>query len=134
MHANAPMLNDLFEAVPSRETETVVVLQKNPAVTLVATETLTVEGATKAELKVIRNQFGMQVVREGLFGKVLLRIKDEGGTEAVKKVFECSKTIYNRGKVDAAHPNFVRVVDHTVRKPKAPEVAAARGAVVESSQ
>jgi subtilisin family serine protease len=117
MHANAALFDDLFEKVPAHETETMVVVQKNPAVTMVATETLTVEGATKAELKGIKDRYGMEVVREGLFGKVLLRVKDEGGPEAVKKVFECANKVYNRGHVDAAHPNFVRLVDHTVRQP-----------------
>jgi subtilisin family serine protease len=125
MQANAALFDDLFETVPAHETETMVVLQKNPAVTVVATETLTVEGAAKAELKAIKDRFGMQVVREGLFGKTLLRIKDEGGPEVVKKVFECATKVYQRGRVDAAHPNFVRLVDHIVRQPAAAVAAAA---------
>jgi subtilisin family serine protease len=129
LQANAALFDDLFETVPARETETMVVLQKDPAVTMVATETLTVEGATRAELKVIKDQFGMEVVREGLFGKVLLRIKDGGGPDAVKRVFECATTVYERGKVDAAHPNFVRLVDHTVRQPT-PAAALAPAAAV----
>jgi hypothetical protein len=117
MHANAPLFDDLFETV--RASETMVVLQKDPAVTMVATETLTVEGANRAELSALKDQFGLQVVREGLFGKVLLRIKDEGGPEAVKMVFECANVVYRRGNVEAAHPNFIRLVDHTVRQAQA---------------
>jgi subtilisin family serine protease len=123
MQANAALFDDLFESVPGHETETMVVLQNNPAVTMVATETLTIEGATRAELKVIKQQFGLEEVRDGLFGKVLLRIKDGGGPGAVKRVFDLATKVYKRGKVDAAHPNFVRLVDHTVRQP--PAVAAA---------
>ena len=131
MHANPELFDDLFETV--HETETMVILQKEPAVTMVATETLTVEGATKAELKVIKDRFGLQVVREGLFGKVLLRFKDKGGSEAVKNVFECAKSIYLRGNVEAAHPNFVRMVDHSVREVVRSGYSA-RNTVVESSQ
>lgn len=126
MRANAALFDNGLESM--HEDKTMVVLQKDHAVTVVATETLTVEGATKAELKVIKDKFGLQVVREGLFGKVLLRVKDEAGPEAVKKVFESAKSIYLRGKVDAAHPNFVRLVDHTVRKPSAAIAAIAAAA------
>jgi thermitase len=125
MQASAARFGDLFESVS--EEKAMVVLQKNPAVTILATETLTVEGATKAELKDFKQRFGLEVVREGLFGKVLLRIKDEGGPDAVKKCFECAKGFYNSGKVAAAHPNFVRLVDHIARKspPSLAAVAAA---------
>lgn len=125
MHANAVRLGDLFDTI--QEGETMVVLQKNPAVTMLATETVTVEGATKAELKILSNEFGMRVVRDGLFGKVLLRNKDEGGQEAVKKAFECALAVYNRGNVKAAHPNFVRMIDHIQRKPAVAPQAAAVG-------
>src|SRR5437868_2606354 len=99
LHANAKRFGDLF--APRHEpAETMVVLQKSPDVTMLATESLTVEGATKAELKVLKDKYGMEVVREGQFGKVLLRNTDEAGQEAVKKVFECARAVYKRGNVD----------------------------------
>jgi subtilisin family serine protease len=125
LHANADRLGHLF--APIHETaETMVVVQENPMVTLLATETLTVEGPTKSDLQLLKDKYGMEVVREGQFGKVLLRNPNEGGEAAVEQVFKCAAAVYKRGKVDAAHPNFVRVIDHIQRK--APGAAAAAAA------
>src|SRR5262245_18886853 len=122
LHANAERLGDLF--APIHETaETMVVVQTDPKVTLLATETLTVESPTKSDLQLLKDKYGMEVVREGLFGKVLLRNPNEAGEEAVEQVFKSAAAVYKRGKVEAAHPNFVRVIDHIQRK--APGAAAA---------
>lgn len=120
--ANTKRFGDLFATI--RETETMVVLQKNPLVTVLATETMTVEGATKAELKILKDKYGLRVVREGLFGKVLLRNESEGGEAAVKKVFDSALAVYKRGNVRAAHPNFVRVIEHISRKQATPHATA----------
>jgi thermitase len=116
MHANASMFADLYESVS--ESQTMIVTQKNPELTMLATETLIVEGVTQAKLKEIQKKHGLVVVREGLFGKVLLKPKDKAGTDAVRGVFEDARAIYRRGDVTAAHPNFVRLVDHTIRETK----------------
>lgn len=125
--ANAKRLGDLFAPLHDPAT-TMVVVAKEPAVTTVATEAVIVEGATKAELKVLKDKYGLEVVREGLFGKVLLRNTSEGGVDAVRLAFAAANAAYRSGKVDAAHPNFVRVVEHTRRKvvpvPAAPAAAA----------
>jgi hypothetical protein len=81
MHANATMFADLYEDV--KESETMIVSQKNPALTMLATETLIVEGVTQAKRREIQKKHGLAVVREGSFGKVLLRPKDKGGPDAV---------------------------------------------------
>src|SRR5262249_27789519 len=82
-------------------------------------------GATKAELKFLKEKYGLEVVREGLFGKVLLRNRDEAGKEAVERVFESARAAYRSGRVEAAHPNFVRVIEHTQRKVRAAKAPAA---------
>jgi subtilisin family serine protease len=123
MHANATMFADLYEHVT--ESETMIVSQKNPALTMLATETLIVEGVTQAKRREIQKKHGLVVVREGSFGKVLLRPKDKGGPDAVRGVFDDAKAIYERGDVATAHPNFVRLVDHTIRESKPVSTAAA---------
>ena len=78
---------------------------------VVPTATLIVEGASKAELKKLKDDFGLDVVDEGSEGKVLLRAP-EGGAEGVQQAAAAAKKAYERGNVSAAHPNFVRVMQH----------------------
>ena len=108
-------LSDLYGSYS--EAEPLVIDQPNTRLTLLATETMIVEGASKAELKVLRSQYGLEVIREGLFGKTLLRNASEGGAKATRDIFENALEIQERGNVRAAHPNFIRLFVHTQRKP-----------------
>jgi len=73
------------------------------------TPSLVVEGANKSELKNLKDKFGVEVVDEGSQGKVLLRAS-VGGEEGIKVAANAAKAAYERGHVDAAHPNFIRVM------------------------
>lgn len=113
-HHKPSWLDDLFSSF--QPAEALVIPQPKTKLRLIPTETITVEGAGKAELKILRERFGLEIVREGLFGKTLLRNTNEGGPEAVRKGFEHSRLIMERGRVTAAHPNFIRMFDHTDRR------------------
>ena len=74
---------------------------------VLVTDAIVVEDARKSEIAWLRDRFGMEILREGLQGKVLLK-SPEGGTKGVKIVFDAAKAVYQRGQVKAAHPDFVR--------------------------
>ena len=59
---------------------------------------------------------------------MLLRNESEGGPDAVKQASEVAIAIYEQGKVSAAHPNFVRLIDHVRQIPKAAGAASAAAA------
>lgn len=80
----------------------------------IATETIAIDGAKAAELRWLRETLGFEIVREGLQGKVLLRAP-EGGAKGVKAAFEGALALFRRGKVGAAHPNFIRAFRHMRR-------------------
>jgi subtilisin family serine protease len=79
-----------------------------PEVVVIPTETIILDGANKAEIKRLRDKFGMELLAEGSHGKCLLR-SPEGGVEGLKIAFEAARETYQRGEVDAATPNFLRV-------------------------
>ncbi len=109
MHAQAGRLSPLFQNV--NEGRTMAVVNKRPSAgTVIVTETLSVDHAKAATLKHLRNHYGMEVLREGSHGKVLLK-SPEGGEAAIAQVAEAARDTYERaqGKV-AAHPNFLRVL------------------------
>ncbi len=84
--------------------------------TVVPTPTLVVEGATRAELKKLKDKFGVEVVDEGSQGKVLLRAKT-AGEDGIKIAAEAAKAAYRLEHVKASHPNFIRILDQV--KPSA---------------
>jgi thermitase len=127
MHASADRFTDLYQQI--HESELVFLPEKNPAVTLVATEAITVEGASAAELKKLKDESGLRVVREGLFGKVLLRNENEGGPTAVKRAFAAARAAHKLPRVKAAHPNFVRLIDQITCEPSPPGAGAGAGSL-----
>lgn len=74
---------------------------------IIATEAVVVDGAKSAELRWLRNKHGLQMVKEGRQGKALLRAP-QGGADGVKAAFEAARSLFKRGNVGAAHPNFIR--------------------------
>lgn len=76
---------------------------------MIPTATLIVGGARSGEIKWLQKQYGFEIEREGLQGKVLLRAPGDGEA-AVAKTFQAAKELFERGKVDCAHPNFVRLI------------------------
>lgn len=100
---------------PSSVTPSVVARSATDKGTLtVPTESLVLEGASKAAIKWLQETHGFVLVDEASYGKALLRAP-EGGDRAVAKVFEVAKAIYERGGVKAAHPNFIRMHKHIER-------------------
>lgn len=99
----APLFRELSES------SVLVARPKSGDSAIVPTNTLIVEGASKAELKRLESKFGLEVIDEGLEGKLLLRVPD-GGEAGVKQAAAAAKAAYERGGVAAAHPNFVRVM------------------------
>ncbi|MCI0360165.1 MAG: S8 family serine peptidase [Planctomycetaceae bacterium] len=79
-----------------------------PEVVVIPTETIILDGAPKAEIKRVRDKYGLELVAEGSHGKCLLRAP-EGGVEGLKIAFEAARETYKRGECDAATPNFLRV-------------------------
>jgi subtilisin family serine protease len=77
--------------------------------TVIPTETIAVLGAKVAELRWVRHEFGLTVLQEGSHGKVLLRVPADG-TDRVARAFAVARRLYERGNVDGAHPNFLRLV------------------------
>lgn len=107
IQAQSARLGPLFHSVA--ESSMLVSLSKSGSSAVVPTATLIVEGAKKAELKKLKSEFGLEVVDEGIEGKVLLRAPD-AGAQGVKQAAAAAKKAYEGGNVAAAHPNFVRVM------------------------
>lgn len=79
--------------------------------TVIPTETVAVDGARSAEIKWMRTEFGMEIIKEGSRGKVLLKVPGENREgQNLKVAFEASEKLFERRVVAAAHPNFIRVV------------------------
>jgi len=91
------------------EESTYLVPAKPARATVIPTETVAVDGARASELRWARSKHGMEVIAEGLHGKVLLGWP--GGTEnPITDVFTVARELYERQRVGAAHPNFLRAV------------------------
>lgn len=108
-------LGPLFHSVT--ESSMLISLSKAGESAIVPTATLIVEGASRSEVRRLRNEFGLEMVDEGAQGKVLLRAP-EGGDAGVLQAAAAAKKAYESGNVEAAHPNFVRVLGQI--KPSAP--------------
>ena len=94
----------------SRETMTLKPVAPGRA-TVIPTETVSVDGARSAEINWMREKYGMEIIKEGSRGKVLLKVPGENREgQNVKVAFEASQQLFERGVVAAAHPNFIRVI------------------------
>jgi subtilisin family serine protease len=115
IHVQSARLALLFNTVA--ESSVRIATSKGDGSAVIPTETIVIDGATKTEIKWLQNKFGLEVVREGRRAKVLLR-SPEGGEAGIRQVFDAAKASFERGHVGAAHPNFVRIMQHI--KPSAP--------------
>lgn len=77
--------------------------------TVIPTDTLTVLGARSAEVRWARREYGLTVVQEGSDGKVLLAVPGDAA-DPLSVVAEAACSLYERGSVEGAHPNFLRLV------------------------
>jgi hypothetical protein len=97
--------NQLFN--DPHETQLTVVSPTPGREVTLPTHTVIVAGAKKADLKWMRDKFGMEVVREGLQDKFLLKVPlagDKGFELAAEAAIKC----HEERHVEAAHPNFLR--------------------------
>jgi subtilisin family serine protease len=86
--------------------------------TTLVTHTVAVSGAKKSELKWLKDHYGMQVLRDGLEGKYLLKVP-EGGDAGLAMAFEAARAFYEKFHVEASHPNFIRLLQQVL-----PQVSA----------
>ena len=109
LHAQHERMAPLFHDV--NEGHTMALVLANPAQgTVLVTETLVVGKASVALIKYLRSQYGLEVIREGSHGKVLMKAP-EGGAEAIASVMAAARDAHERSNGrGAAHPNFVRVL------------------------
>jgi subtilisin family serine protease len=100
-------LGDLFEdPEPDRA---LIVPADRGRTSVVPTATVVVEQARAAVIKKLKEDHGLEVVREGRQSKVMLRVPGD----AVEAVFEAAKIcqeVVTSGASPAAYPNFIRVL------------------------
>lgn len=75
----------------------------------VPTESIAVDGARVGEMTWARKHHGFVVVREGRHGKVLLQAPPDVADPLARAALT-ARELVERGRVGAAHPNFLRVV------------------------
>lgn len=107
IQAQKSSLAPFFHALEESTVRIAVPKDAGPVVML--TETMVIDGAKSAEVQWLRDQFGMTIIEEGRQGKVLL-LAPEGGEEGIRLAFASAQAVYERGNVNAAHPNFVRIL------------------------
>jgi thermitase len=76
---------------------------------IIPTDTVVVLGARSAEITWARRVFGLTVAQEGSDGKVLLAVPADSA-DPLAVASEAARRLYERGSVDGAHPNFLRLV------------------------
>ncbi len=77
--------------------------------TTIPTASVAIDGARVSEVRWLRSKYGMDTVQEGRCGKVLMRAP-ESAEAGVANAFEAARQVVERGKVGAAHPNFLRAI------------------------
>ena len=80
--------------------------------TVVATETVAIDGARKSDIKFLQSKFGLETVQEGSHGKLLMRVPGDLD-DPVGRAAEAALALHERGGPSTAHPNFVRVLQRT---------------------
>lgn len=107
LHSQLARLEPLFHSV--REENTLIAVPKADGPAIIPTPTLIVEGANKAELTKLRDEFKLEILKEGSEGKVLLR-SAKAGEEGVIIAATAAMKAYKMKGVEAAQPNFVRIM------------------------
>jgi len=107
LHAQRRRFDTRFQEV--KEDSTYLVPAEPAQATIVPTETVAIDGARVSEIKWARSKYGAEVIAEGSHGKVLLGLP--AGTEnPLAEAFTVSRELFERKRVKAAHPNFLRAV------------------------
>ncbi|CAA9328889.1 MAG: hypothetical protein AVDCRST_MAG34-138 [uncultured Nocardioidaceae bacterium] len=91
------------------ETTTMIQPVQPGDTTVIPTDTIAVLGAKTAELTWARREYGLTVVQEGSNGKVLLAVPGDADSPPLVGA-EAARRLVERGSVEGAHPNFLRLV------------------------
>lgn len=94
------------------ESQTLVMPAQPGEATVVPTETVAIDGARSSDITFIRKAFGMEEIEQGSHGKVLMRVPDsvdDGIGHAARAALAMTK----RAGAVVAHPNFLRLIQHT---------------------
>jgi subtilisin family serine protease len=91
------------------EAETLIQPVEPGATTVIPTETVAVLGSRAAEVAWARKQHGASVAPEGREGKVLLAVPPDQD-DPVGAGAALARALVERGTVEGAHPNFLRLV------------------------
>jgi subtilisin family serine protease len=91
------------------EEETLIQPVEPGATSVIPTETVAVLGARAAELAWARKEHGATVTQEGSEGKVLLSVPPDQD-DPVGAAAALARALVERGTVEGAHPNFLRLV------------------------
>ncbi len=118
LHAQRRRLTTRFASVD----EPVVTITAQPAqgADVIPTESVVVDGANASDIKWAENEYGMERVQEGRHGKVLLQTPSDA-VDRVRLAFRVARALYEQRGVDAAHPNFLRVVQRPTPSPRRAE-------------
>jgi thermitase len=76
---------------------------------VIPTDTVAVLGATSAEVDWARRTHGLELAQEGSDGKVLLSVPGDVA-DPLALGAEVARSLVERGTVEGAHPNFLRLV------------------------
>ena len=109
IHAQESRFTDLFRAVS--ETNAFVMPADKGGATVIPTETVAIDGARVRELQWARRTHGLEVVKEASHGKVLMRVPGDA-QDGIGLAATAALQLHERGTVDAAHPNFLRAIQH----------------------
>jgi subtilisin family serine protease len=91
------------------ETDTLIQPVEPGATSVIPTETVAVLGSRAAELAWARREHGATVAQEGSEGKVLLSVPPDQD-DPVGAAATLARALVERGTVEGAHPNFLRLV------------------------
>ncbi len=91
------------------ESTTMISPVKAGETAVIPTDTVTVLGARQSELAWVRRTYGLSLAQEGSDGKVLLSVPPDV-EDPIAQGAEAARALFERGAVEGAHPNFLRLV------------------------
>jgi subtilisin family serine protease len=107
LKAQKKRLRSRFNTLP--EARPIVMPTERAETSVIPTETVVIDGGRRAEIRWLERTYGMELVDEGLHGKVLMR-SPQNGDDGIVTAIRAARALFQRGKVKAAHPNFLRVI------------------------
>ncbi len=106
MHAMKQM-QPLFHHLS--ESQLYVASSSKSSLSVIPTETVLIEAKSTAAVKRFQQKFGLTIVREGTFGKVLM-LAPEGGIAGIQLAAKAAVGGQEMSGIESAQPNFLRVM------------------------